>query len=62
MNKWISVEDKLPKNGDYSVLVVFNNNSVEDMKMVHVQDWIKGRYGTRITHWMPLPDPPGDSI
>lgn len=68
--KWISVEDRLPKMGDYSVLAAFDNKSVEPVPrsslpidMVHVEDWLRDRIiGTfpRITHWMPLPDPPED--
>jgi len=56
---WISVEDRLPEKGDYSVLIAYDNGSVEDGKaccviqMAHVEDkW------PCATHWMPLPKPP----
>ena len=59
---WIDAEKELPPDGDYSVLVAFNNGSVEDLKMVHVQDWVRDnmyRHGNMcITHWMYMPDHP----
>lgn len=57
---WNDVNVELPEDGDYSVLVAFSNGSVEDMKMVHVQDWVRdGGYGDlEITHWMPMPEHP----
>lgn len=57
---WISVKDRLPEVGDYSVLCAFSNGSIEPIRMEHVEDWAQGLrddYLT-ITHWMPLPDPP----
>tara|TARA_R110000850_G_scaffold202502_1_gene328460 strand:- start:330 stop:587 length:258 start_codon:yes stop_codon:yes gene_type:complete len=58
--KWIDPAKELPEDGDYSVWVAFSNGSVEDMKMVHVQDWIRDDYhrGITVTHWMKMPEPP----
>lgn len=60
---WISVEDRLPEE---SQLVLTWNQ--EDVK-VDVYAWIGDYYGIgfmkdlmqegfKVTHWMPLPDPP----
>ena len=58
--EWTNAADELPTDGDYSVLVAFNNGSVEDMRMWHVQDWSRGLIdkSVRVTHWMPMPTPP----
>lgn len=60
MSKWIPAYQELPHDGDYSVLVAFSNGSVEDMRMVHVQDWVRdGGYGDlEVTHWMHMPPHP----
>jgi hypothetical protein len=58
--EWIDASEELPEDGDYSVFVAFNNGSVEDMRMVHVQDWARSRDfgGIEVTHWMRMPEPP----
>ena len=64
--KWISVEDEKPKDGDYSILIAYDNGSVEMgqaiwvIEMVHVQDEYDRKWPTA-THWMPMPDPPKDN-
>jgi hypothetical protein len=61
--QWISVEDELPeKLGDYSVWVTFSNGGVEDMRMVHVEDWMRDNAhdDLHVTHWQPLPTPPSE--
>jgi len=67
MSEWISVEDRLPEQGDYSVFAAFDNGSVEPVSsynfptdMVHVEDWLRDKVTPKITHWMPLPEPPKD--
>lgn len=59
--EWISVLDRLPELGDYSVLAYFNNGKTFDdggMDMVHVEDYFKPiTAGTGLkseqlyTHW-----------
>lgn len=65
--EWISVKDRLPGPGDYSVFAAFDNGSVEPVRptsynfpcdMVHVEDWLRDGITPKITHWMPLPAPP----
>ena len=66
--EWIRVEDELPET-DVDVLVMFGKNEppCQGVMMGHrsyrSRDWvIRNSYGstttTKITHWMPLPDPP----
>jgi hypothetical protein len=62
MQKWISVEDRMPEHGD----VVLCHHKHTDYPIVCQWDertgaWIddKWSYGTGcITHWMPLPESP----
>tara|TARA_R110002153_G_scaffold264338_1_gene426166 strand:- start:1196 stop:1513 length:318 start_codon:yes stop_codon:yes gene_type:complete len=71
-NQWISVEDKLPELDDASVIVNFDNGSIE---CVHVGFFDQVSCGfdhrgsqmyrpyyvghdPKATHWMPLPEPP----
>lgn len=69
--KWISVNERLPEIGDYSVLGFFRPGGVD---MIHVQEYFKditagiSESGEQlytkwylpqgVTHWMPLPDAP----
>ena len=63
MDKWISVEDRLPEDGDW--VLTFNQ---EDYRM-EVYGWFGDYYGIgfmndlltegfKVTHWMTLPEPP----
>lgn len=36
MINWVSIEEKLPQLGDYSVLIWFENGAWD---MAHVEDW-----------------------
>jgi len=62
--EWISVEERLPKkNEEYIVCGVGFNNV-----LVTTLEWRRGRWFSdvyqnyvemiKITHWMPLPEPP----
>ena len=65
--EWISVEDMLPtRDGRYICCYVFGN---ENRQFFGVLDYYScdqiphfqhelGGYGMRVTHWMPLPEPP----
>ena len=54
--QWISVEDRLPDKQPCEYLVV-NANNVETAICLDNR-WITPRRVTKITHWMPLPEPP----
>lgn len=76
--KWISVEERLPEDGDAYLVVVKEKRKNKTDWDVHVDvalnyrsyidgywdtfnDWCEGQE-VHISHWMPLPDPPEDSI
>ena len=53
---WVSVEDRLPDKQPCECLVV-NANNVETAICLDNR-WITPRRVIKITHWMPLPEPP----
>ena len=61
---WISVEDRLPKNGLARVLVFLKDNAYTKpigTNKIDTDRYIDGkwvRWGVNVTHWMPLPAPP----
>ena len=73
VQKWISVEDKLPDNKEYDWVLA---QVVEDNGFMHIpkvmeyrqskNDWFEESYGWlsehngafTVTHWMPLPESP----
>lgn len=54
--QWISVKDRLPDKQPCEYLVV-NANNVETAICLDNR-WITPRRVIKITHWMPLPEPP----
>ena len=57
-NQWISVTDKLPKK--FEPVIVCREDGKVEQGYKDVGDWWKV-YGTRtkkVTHWMPMPEPP----
>jgi len=65
MSNWISVNDKLPKDG----VDVLACSRFEDLQTIKIYCYSKelgkwhesaspGWPADNITHWMPLPDPP----
>lgn len=63
-NKWISVEDALPKKG--TVVLAFGTRSATTGMFQGVGKapwfwWWKGHTIKRVTHWMPLPEPPKEA-
>tara|TARA_R100000541_G_scaffold12840_1_gene21382 strand:+ start:17585 stop:17812 length:228 start_codon:yes stop_codon:yes gene_type:complete len=72
MSKWISVEDELPEVKDDSVLVHFENGSIETVHLEWFDDITCGlgeddeqlyckrftNHNPKFTHWMSLPEPP----
>lgn len=58
-NKWISVKDKMPKNGEQ--VIAYNGKSVEVGLYCFSESFRYFDYSKKnhnITHWMPLPSPP----
>lgn len=66
MSKWISVEERLP----YDELVLVHAPSSDPalplitVAMHTIRGWIiyPKAFAPAITHWMPLPPPPGPSV
>ena len=59
-NKWIDVKERLPEE-DTRVLVVLSQEAAMtytkmDTDRINDGKWV--RWNNRITHWMPLPEPP----
>lgn len=60
---WISVDERLPEDGRERVLVfikgayhIIGHPDVDTDRFVHGK-WV--RWNGSVTHWMPLPEPPG---
>ncbi len=63
--EWISVEDRLPAQL-YRVLIATHGKYVqEETAYLKNGTWKWGQSDIdpvdKVTHWMPLPDPPGES-
>lgn len=62
MSEWISVKERLPKAFECVIVCRPKKGTmIVEAGCLDVNDWWKV-YGTRtkaVTHWMPLPDPPG---
>lgn len=72
MTEWIPIEERLPPQAAYVIVARFDSRARVKMHFVLIAERIgdqwfdgddgreitsKGKYG-RVTHWMPLPDPP----
>ena len=60
VKEWISVNDKLPEDGE-SVLTYKNGNVDVQVYEKNRNGWIQGNWFwsmATVTHWMPLPEPP----
>ena len=61
VQEWISVEDELPKTGEYVVCIAKRNPFSRFMPMVariEKNGWVNPiteQYISEVTHWMPLP-------
>jgi len=59
---WISVKERLPENRE-RVLIFGKDKSDNECILIDSYSndyWItEGMYDIKITHWMPLPEPPG---
>ena len=60
--KWISVEERLPKELQYVIAINrYDDDSFEPcIAYFSAREWFTGSFigGCEITHWMPLPEPP----
>lgn len=62
--EWISVEERLPENGEERVAVVLQDNPVTatiGINKIDTDRYLDGswvRWGKYVTHWMPLPELP----
>lgn len=56
--KWISVKDRLPENNDTYIVTV--NDGIQPFSTWEIYHQEHGwcTEGGKITHWMPLPEPP----
>ena len=64
VQEWISVEDELPKTGEYVVCIAKRNPFSRFMPMVariEKNGWVNPiteQYISEVTHWMQMPNPP----
>ena len=62
MSEWISVNDRLPRDGRYLTIRYdqVTHSSFADILWFERGDWWNGHYpgNYSVTHWMPLPEPP----
>ena len=70
--EWISIEDRFPPQGVYVLIAKFDHREKVKMYFIDIaenigQYWYEGKDGEeitqggkygRVTHWMPLPNPP----
>lgn len=66
MNNWISVQDRLPE--DFRLVLVCRK-TLKGRRIVDTGSkgvcgswWVHGERKNSVTHWMPMPDPPGEEI
>ena len=67
--EWISVEDRLPEEKPYRfecVLAVKVNNTISEVLFnTKTSEFMTRDFGYlnhAVTHWMPLPEPPKESV
>lgn len=56
MGEWISVKDRLPESAGW--YLVFYNGSNMQVAFFKGKKWPFDNHYHKITHWMPLPEPP----
>jgi hypothetical protein len=57
MTKWISVEERLPDNNQFTLLYCLLDMGL-NIRIGEFGSDIKIYHDLGITHWMPLPEPP----
>lgn len=65
MPKWIDVKERLPERDDYYLCAVRDDFVYPFVVIKYfcngefdITDWYKENCGRKVTHWMPLPEPP----
>lgn len=66
MNEWTSVEERLPnKEGEYLCFVKGHGIRIRKfadwIRNSRMRWWSNGAETKKVTHWMPLPEPPNKS-
>ena len=64
MSDWISVEDRLPPDGQQVLLAWLSplrKTWIYETGELGFIEFMKDEYGEQITHWQPLPEPPCES-
>ena len=59
--EWISVKDRLPEEKDRVLVFLKQSGHTKGYTRIDTDRLIKGnwiRWGSCVTHWMPLPEPP----
>lgn len=56
MSEWTSVKDRLPDEKTRVLVFVPHSNRKIDIDGMVGRIWV--RWNGRVTHWMPLPEPP----
>jgi hypothetical protein len=64
VSQWVSVKDRLPEEGEEHRVIIFADKRAPFLPEVlwgyyELKEW-HTQWGVykRITHWMPMPDPP----
>lgn len=58
MSEWVSIDDKLPANGDYVLAFDGDSMCVAFVCDGEFNSWDDRVSWSDITHWMPLPEQP----
>ena len=60
MSKWISVEDRIPPDQQEVLVYTVSQKGIGNIDKGYWSiDHFIHRGRARVTHWMPLPEPPG---
>lgn len=67
MSEWVSVDDKLPVDGQLCLIIMEVGSNIERGKYKGDGDWLGNWFNMRgknqtykVSHWMPLPNTPKD--
>ena len=60
MGEWICVKDRLPEAAGW--YLVFYNGSEMQVAFFKGKKWPFDNHYHKVTHWMPLPEPPKEGV